>query len=222
VIEVTGAGYLPHGEFREGGRYLDASADPQLTLALRIGVLCADASLINTNGVVSVLGDPTEGGLLVAPQKAGIDWERLKRDFPRIGESPFTSESKRMVTIHLPPEGREVAYIKGAPSVILEASQQQQCGNNVLPLSSVVRKQVLAVNERLAARALRILSFAYENSSENWSEEDWTHEVVLVGLVGLAQSANTVVTWAKSPEFADFAHFQVRMQIHCELQQSGK
>ena len=114
-IEVSGTGYAPSGEFREGGRAVDARADAHLALALRIGALCSDATLDLTGGGAAVLGDPTEGALLVAAAKAGMSKDDLEREYPRVGEVPFSSEAKRMTTVHRTPDGRTVAYVKGAP-----------------------------------------------------------------------------------------------------------
>ena len=114
-VDVSGAGYAPSGEFREGGRAVDARADAHLALALRVGALCSDATLDRTGGGAAVLGDPTEGALLVAAVKAGMGKDDLERESPRVGEVPFSSESKRMVTVHRTPDGRTVAYVKGAP-----------------------------------------------------------------------------------------------------------
>ncbi len=99
-IDVSGTGYAPSGEFREDGRAVDARADAHLALALRVGALCSDATLDLTGGGAAVLGDPTEGALLVAAAKAGMSKDDLERESPRVGEVPFSSEAKRMVTVH--------------------------------------------------------------------------------------------------------------------------
>jgi Ca2+-transporting ATPase len=121
-IDVSGTVYAPAGEFREGGRVVDPRTDAELALALRIGALCNDAALGPNDGHATVLGDPTEGALLVAAAKAGRHKDDLEREAPRIGEVPFSSEAKRMTTILRTPEGRTVAYIKGGPTVVVEAS----------------------------------------------------------------------------------------------------
>ena len=98
-------GYATAGEFREGRPRRSPPADAHLALALRIGALCNDATLDRADGRAAVLGDPTEGALLVAAAKAGLEQADLERDYPRVGEVPFSSESKRMVTVHRTPGG---------------------------------------------------------------------------------------------------------------------
>ena len=120
-IEVTGTGYATAGEFRGTGGPSMPDADDHLALALRIGALCNDAAIELRDGRNAVLGDPTEGALLVAAAKAGLDRPALDRDYPRIGEVPFDSESKRMITVHRTPEGRTVAYLKGGSPRVLDA-----------------------------------------------------------------------------------------------------
>ena len=85
-----------------------------LRLALRIGALCNDAKLEHSGDRITVLGDPTEAALIVAAEKAGLDRTAVERDFPRLGEVPFSSETTRMAAVHGTPEGRSVAYVKGS------------------------------------------------------------------------------------------------------------
>jgi Ca2+-transporting ATPase len=184
-IEVTGTGYAIEGEFRVDGKRVDPTADAPLAMALRTGALCADASFDHTEGAGTILGDPTEGALLVAAGKAGQRPEDLERDFPRIGEVPFTSENKRMVTVHRTSDGRTVAYVKGAPSVILDASQQEFTGAGARPLSPEGRQRLLVVNEELAGQALRVLALAFKDIEGEWREEDLAEGLVFVGLVGM-------------------------------------
>jgi magnesium-transporting ATPase (P-type) len=121
-IEFTGVGYGVAGQVLEAGSAVDLRQDASFTLALRIGALCADATLEDEEEGPRVFGDPTEGALPVAARKAGLDLETLGRDYPRVGEVPFSSESKRMTTVHRTPTGGLVAYVKGAPGGIFGPS----------------------------------------------------------------------------------------------------
>jgi Ca2+-transporting ATPase len=184
-IDVTGTGYTPSGEFREGGRVVDPIADAALALALRIGALCNDARLDLAAGRPAILGDPTEGALLVAAAKAGTSKESLERENPRIAEVPFRSEAKRMTTVHRTPDGRLLAYVKGGPGVVVEASSEGLSDEGTRPMTPEARQRVLAEGRELAGRALRVLALAYKDLSEDYGEADLADGLVFVGLVGM-------------------------------------
>ncbi|QEL16802.1 cation-translocating P-type ATPase [Limnoglobus roseus] len=184
-IDVSGAGFALAGEFRENGRALDVHADQHLALALRVGVLCSDATLDRAGGSAAVLGDPTEGALLVAAVKARMGKDDLERESPRVGEVPFSSESKRMVTVHCSPGGPAVAYVKGGPSVVAEASTGLFTCEGVRPMTPEGRERVLAANEKLAGQAFRVLALAFKDLPAGYRDEDLTGGLVFVGLVGM-------------------------------------
>jgi len=185
LIEVSGTGYVPSGEFRTDGPAVDAAADAYLTLALRVGALCNDATLDLRDGGASVLGDPTEGALLVVAAKAGMSKGGLEREAPRVGEVPFSSEAKRMTTIHRLPDGGTIAYVKGAPGPLADSSDRLATDGRVRPMTPEARRKVLADNEKLARRALRVLALAYKDLPEGYREEDLAGGLVFVGLVGM-------------------------------------
>lgn len=185
TVEVTGTGYLREGEFRERGRRLDASADEHLALALRIGVLCGDASMDRSAAAAVVLGDPTEAALLVAAEKAGLRDDDLERRLPRVREIPFSSETRRMITVHRGPDGRCIAYMKGAPSAVLEASCNHYTPEGPRPLGPEDRERLFAANRGLAVLALRVLALAFKDVACDADEEELTRDFVFVGLVGM-------------------------------------
>ena len=106
----------------ENGSRIDAASDSNLELLVRIGALNNDAHVQQNDGAWVCFDDPTEGAMLVAAMKAGIDVAALKENYPRVAELPFDSTRKRMTTIHRTPEGRLVAYVKGAPEIIMVRS----------------------------------------------------------------------------------------------------
>jgi len=187
LIEVTGVGYEPKGDFRLG----DDQVKPEggLELLLEIGALCNNASLRRNeqNNNWEIFGDPTEGALIVSAAKAGFNKEDLEKSFPRIGEIPFTSERKRMTTIHKAPEGETYAYMKGAPEIVLEKCTMILENNVEKPLTEEARKRILKVNEQLAGDALRVLGMAYRRLPENtrYDAESVEREMVFVGLQGM-------------------------------------
>jgi len=130
-VSISGAGYAPEGEFTENDSTIDPTSDENLELLLRIGALNNDAHVQQNNGAWVCFGDPTEGALLVAAMKAGMDVSQLNESYSRVAELPFDSARKRMTTIHRTPEGELVAYVKGAPEMIMERSNGLLVGDSV-------------------------------------------------------------------------------------------
>ncbi len=157
LVEVSGSGYIPEGAF------IVADAGPlpdSLFRFLTAGVLCSDARLMkNEEGEWDIKGDPTEGALLVAAVKAGFDIAELRAHFPRLDEQPFSSETKRMVTLH-DDVGRQTAFIKGAPEVILQGCATVVTPEGVAPLDSPMKERLHAEAEAMGRKALRVLAIA--------------------------------------------------------------
>jgi Ca2+-transporting ATPase len=180
-LDLTGAGYEPKGEVRRGGEPI--AAPPALKALLEAGVLASDAKLQHVEGEGwHVLGDPTEGALVVAAAKLGLERDALDACSPRIGELPFTAESKRMSTLHRTPKG-QVVFVKGAPEVVLAASSSVEGPAGPGPLDEAGRARVLAAAKTLAGDALRVLAIARKDGG---SLEDAGEGLTLLGLVGLS------------------------------------
>jgi len=187
-VEVTGVGYEPKGEFSYNREPANPKEEPDLSLLLRIGNLCNNAKLIGEKDSWRITGDPTEGALIVAAAKAGFDQAELEKQYPRVGELPFTSERKMMTTIHKTPNEDQVAFVKGAPEVILERCTHAFEGGRERKLTEVTRKEILAINEKFASDALRVLGMAYRklpNDLKEFSEETIEKGLVFVGLEGM-------------------------------------
>ena len=186
TIDVGGVGYEPEGSFYLKGTAITPQDEPHLLRLLRAGASCNDSHLINGNGLWQVRGDPTEGALVVVAAKAGMKREELI--VPRIAEVPFSSERKRMTTIHDTPDGK-LAYSKGAPEVILDSCTRIYSEGIERELTEQDRKRILQVNQEMAARALRVLGLAYKSlpGKELGSEvvEGAEEEMVWLGLVGM-------------------------------------
>ena len=186
LIKVTGAGYQPVGDFQVDDQSVEPKSDEHLALALRIGMLCDDAKVEHSGGGDTVLGDPTEAALIVAGEKAGMDLAAVASEFPRVGESPFDSTSKRMVTVHRTPQGRTVAFVKGAPATLLATSTSQYTAKEITSLTPQDRERWTKVNRELAGSALRVLGLAYRELPEGFSEEELDRDLIFVGLVGMS------------------------------------
>jgi Ca2+-transporting ATPase len=179
LIDVSGAGYEPHGQFTEGGARIDLPTSARALL--RAGVLASDAKLVARDGRWAVEGDPTEGALIAAAQKAGLNPAELLTAAPRTEELPFTSERRRMTTLHSEGSGT-VAYSKGALDAILASCATQLRGDEDVVLSGDDRAQVEQRERDLAAGGLRVLALARKpEATPQTAERDMT----LLGLVAM-------------------------------------
>lgn len=189
ILEVTGAGYEPKGEFRKGADSITPQDEQELSLLLSIGTLCSNADLSQSEkGSWTVIGDPTEGALIVAGAKGGCEESSLEKSFPRVAEVPFTSERKRMTTVHSTPDGHRVAYMKGAPEIVLERCSSILEEGEEKKLTAAKRKRILEVNEEFAGDALRVLGMAYRKLPESlneFNEKTVEDNLVFVGLQGM-------------------------------------
>lgn len=183
-FDVTGAGYSIAGELQCDGRPVDGSTG-SIALALRIGALCNDARLDRAGSATTVLGDPTEAALIVAAEKAGLHRAKLEVEYPRVMEVPFDSTLKWMATVHTLPDGRAVAYVKGAPGVLLAASTAVMEAAGAVEMSDAARSAWRATNDERAASALRVLGIAYRELPRDYTREDLSCDLTFVGLVGM-------------------------------------
>jgi Ca2+-transporting ATPase len=186
LFEVTGAGYEPKGGFK--GYEGDFSSFQSLHLLLKGGLLCSDAVLEEKDGTWFIKGDPTEGALIVAAAKANLHQADIRHENPRIEEIPFSSERKRMATIHQMKDGKKVAFLKGAPEVVLERCSYISEDGGMKKLDNQQRDHVLLTNKEMAQSAFRILGMAYKDlpdGSLSYGEEEVEKEMVFLGLVGM-------------------------------------
>jgi len=185
-IDVTGSGYSVDGTFEEGDKAVDLKTDEHLALALRIGMLCNDAKVERSNGNESVLGDPTEAALIVVAEKGKFSLAELTKQYPRISEVPFDSVSKSMSTVHTTPDGKKVAYVKGAPGKMIKASNRQLLASGLQAFTDEERQKWRDANDQLAGAALRVLALAYRELPEGYDEAEVSRDLTFVGLVGMS------------------------------------
>jgi P-type Ca2+ transporter type 2C len=181
VMEVSGVGYTPAGALNP------ASNNPSLNMLFRGGILCNDSTLFEEAGKWSIKGDPTEAALLVLAAKAGLHWDQVRQQHPRIKEFPFSSDRKRMTTIHRTEEGKIRAVVKGAPEVVLERCSYFLNGDQIATLDDTERERILKANEKMANDALRVLGISYRELSETngYNEDRVEQDLVFLGLVGM-------------------------------------
>ena len=181
LVDVTGVGYAPHGTFERDGARMDGH-DGLLAL-LGAAALASDARIVRgeTDGAWHVHGDPTEGALVAAAAKAGLDKPDLDARFARVHEIPFESETRRMTTLHATPDG-VVAYAKGAPEVIVAACARESTAAGVAPLDEAGRQRILAAAQAMADDALRVLAVATRTGA---TPENAQRDLTFLGLVGM-------------------------------------
>jgi Ca2+-transporting ATPase len=159
MFTVSGAGYAPEGVFSTNGGSPSAPT-PALRQMLLAATLASDTHLVQLQGGGwDIKGDPTEGALVVAAAKAGMQKEALDAENPRVHEIPFSSETKRMTTIH-EAGGKHTAYAKGAPEVILDGCNFVLTTAGPQALDATGRNEILAQAQTLAGEALRVLGIA--------------------------------------------------------------
>ncbi len=189
LLEVTGQGYSPEGELVAAGAPVRGS-DPHIAMLARIAALCNNAELRHDaeTGEWQVIGDPTEGALVVLARKAGLGLDDAAAA-PRVGEIPFDSVRKRMTTFNRLGD-RTVALVKGAPDSVLGRCTHVFEGGAVRPLTDARREEIARVNAQMAAGALRVLACAYRDLGEAGAParadaDDVERDLVFVGLTGL-------------------------------------
>ena len=186
-VAVTGAGYLPMGEFFVGERPIDPLTDPGLRQFLRTSLLCNHATLALEEGGWRIFGTPTEGALVVAAEKAGLsrdDASEAEREFS------FNSTRKRMTIIY-PEEGGYVAHVKGAPEVLLARSSRVLREGTAIPLTDELRSVLLAGIDEYASQGLRVLGAACRPlpAGIEWTADAVETDLIFLGFAGIVDPA---------------------------------
>ncbi len=200
-VHVTGIGYSDQGDFMENGKALDPNTDTAVGRFLKSMALSTDAYLeAGENNSLRVVGDTTEGALLITAQKVGWTRAALEKDLPRVAELPFSSERKAMTTIHnvTSPEadalfgtGDYVAITKGAPDKLVEWASGEHMPDGIKPLTPERRREWQTQIDRMASQGLRVLGVAYRVHTEVPGEitEQIERDLNLVGLIGIVDPA---------------------------------
>ena len=192
-IRFGGTGYAPKGDVRlHGGGAIDGAVRVELARALSAADRANNAVLQEHDGRWTVQGDPTEGALIVAARKAGLEDEALDARFARVAEVPFSSERKLMSTIHTDAEHQEtlLALTKGAPGVVLARCSGELVGEAIRPLTPGRRAEIARTNDELAGEALRTLGVAFRSVPKDGVDRDELderveHDLVFLGLIGM-------------------------------------
>ena len=214
VFEVTGEGYEPVGEIRENSSELkvlsaelsgkgierrsdnsalrtqnsEPSQSPALRELLTAAVLCNGATLRQEEGIWRILGDPTEGALLVAAAKASLTIETLAKADDFLGEAPFDPERKMMTIVRRTPDG-PVAYVKGAPDMLLRhCTHRLAMDGTIEPITESIRAATLEANAAFAHQALRVLGMAHRRlgrEPDAYRADELENQLVFLGLAAM-------------------------------------
>ena len=216
VAEVTGTGYDPVGDFYINGKQADLQQVPGMTTVLWVGALNNDAVLEPVSGdgfsTFRIVGDPTEGAMLVAAKKAWKELEELPVAYPRRKEIPFDSALKRMTTVHeitwikeagpSPFHDQSMLHahavtVKGAPDLVLQlCTDYQTIDDQVRPLTDEMRRQIGAANDSMTNDALRVMGFAYrieQDIPDELTREYVEQGLIFTGLMGMIDPARPEV-----------------------------
>ena len=209
TFEITGNGYAPIGDFMLDGKSVEITNYPAALTALWVAALNNDANIEMSGAsgekeTYRMVGDPTEGALVVAAAKAGARLQDLNKAYPRIQEVPFDSDRKRMLTLHelrdprpediSPIYDREkrswkAVLVKGAPDLVLNlCANYQVIDDRVLPLDESQRMRILISNDKMTQDALRVLGLAYRITHDLDGADDLKEaeqDLVFVGLIGM-------------------------------------
>lgn len=202
IIDITGNGYVPYGSFHHNGTELEINEACEIKRLLLAGLLASDARLQrHDNGdggsIYQMIGDPTEGALVVVAEKANLSRAAIEEEYLRVNEIPFDSARKRMTTIYKQPETKQyIVFTKGAPEIVLEHCSHLLQGGRVIELDAMQRERINAMNLDMAQQALRVLGVAEkclsqlpdEITPEN-IETDLTH----IGLIAMIDPARPEV-----------------------------
>ena len=194
-VTFSGSGYAPNGfATRDGGGDLDGDLRVEIERALAAADRANNAEVHEQGGRWVVEGDPTEGALIVAARKCGIQSTALDTRLPRVGEVPFSSERKLMTTVHRDAErdDRLVVFVKGAPDVLIARCTRELVGEEPRSLTTERRAEIRRTNEGLADQALRTLGVAIRHVPNDaiaprsgGVDPSIENDLVFAGLIGM-------------------------------------
>jgi len=186
TYEVDGDGYNPTGDYYLNGEKIDQTQIKELYLINKIGSLCNDASLVKQNDVFTIIGDPTEGAIIVASRKFFNEKDYFSKDASKLTENPFSSERRRMSVVY---EDAEInSYVKGSPDVIIELATKQLINGKLIDFTKADKAKTQELYNQMSSEALRVLAFAYRPlnkiASSNYEKESET-DLIWVGMMAM-------------------------------------
>jgi Ca2+-transporting ATPase len=188
VFQVTGIGYAPKGEFLLNDKKVNPGDYPDLINVLTVSVLCNGSQLIEDKGNYKIVGDPTEGSLLTTAAKAGILKKVKEKEFSFIDEIPFDSNRKKMTIIRRN-NGEIIAFVKGAPDIMLGDCDTIEKNNQISQLTNADKEEIFKINDNLTSSAMRVLAVAYRELTGGYKKgvdsETTEKNLTFAGLIAM-------------------------------------
>lgn len=185
IVDIEGDGYDPES----GGFPPDVESDnPDLPLLLTVASMCTNTEVKNTPEGWSVVGDPTEGALIVAAMKSGINKNELELSLTKNAELPFDPERKRMSVVFRASKDELFVFTKGSLETVLDICSNVQLHGYVDALDVGRRRAIWAVNQSFARDGMQSLAFAYcqlEDEPEDYTIDAVERDLVFVGMMGI-------------------------------------
>jgi Ca2+-transporting ATPase len=186
IVEVTGAGYEPTGQFIENNKTLPLPLKDSFEKLLTAAVLCNDASLAKKGDNYDIIGDPTEGALVALAEKAGIKKDEAERQSPRISEITFESEKQYMATLNRGENNKNILWLKGSPEKVLSMCGKILEQGQIQELTDDQKNKILKANEDFARNAMRVIAAAFaEYPADKIDEEKLPGTLIFLGLFGM-------------------------------------
>ncbi|HEX7586332.1 MAG TPA: cation-transporting P-type ATPase [Patescibacteria group bacterium] len=185
IIELSGNGYEPKGIFSENGYVVNPNEIKNLDLLFKIGTLCNDASLAKDGNDYKILGDPTEGAIIVAGRKFNEEKDFFEQNEKKINESPFSSERMRMSVIY---RNKNVnSFVKGSPDVLLDLCTKKIINYITTEFTPAEKEKVREIYNTMSSEALRVLAFACRNLDEIYERYKGDEPAAAKALAGEAE-----------------------------------
>jgi magnesium-transporting ATPase (P-type) len=186
IIDVSGVGYEPKGDFSSTGKILNPKAVKNLEMLCRIGALCTDASLVHEEKKYKIVGDPTEGAIVVLAKKYNSEDKFFEKEEKKIDEITFSSNRMRMSVIYK--NSNVISYVKGSPDVMLELCSQKIINDEITEFTAEEKEATRSVFNSMSGEALRVMAFAYRNLNDVAKEQylqEAEKNMVWVGMMAM-------------------------------------
>jgi len=185
IIDIGGTGYNPEGEFSKNGNVISATDIGNLDLLCKIGTLCNDASLEKTSAGYKIIGDPTEGAIIVAGKKYNKEDNFYLQGETKITENPFSSERMRMSVVFK--NESTISYVKGSPDVMLDLCQYKKINDEISEFTAEDKEKVKEIYNSMSGEALRVLAFAYKELKADFTDkaDEAESNLIWVGMMAM-------------------------------------